>query len=50
MFKNGIDSYCKFVASEHRKNLLPRLGLKKLSSKKAMKSNSSKEILVGCNS
>ena len=19
MFKNGIDSYCKFVASEHRK-------------------------------
>ena len=47
MFKNGIDidSYCEFVASEHCKNLLPSPGLRKLPSKTARQSNSSKANL-----
>ena len=47
IFKSGIDidSYCEFVASEHRKNLLPSPGLRKLPSKTARQSNSSKANL-----
>ena len=46
MFKNGIYSYRKFVASEHSKNLSPSPGLKKLQSRKAGQSNPSEEILA----
>ena len=42
-------SYCKFVASEHRKNLFPSPGLKK-SEQKARQSNSRKPILVAIDS
>ena len=30
MFKNGIDSYCKLVASEHRKKPFAQARLKKV--------------------
>ena len=42
-------SYCKFVASEHRKNLFPSPGLKK-SEQKARQSDSRKPILVAIDS
>ena len=44
MFKNGIYSYRKFVASEHSKNLSPSPGLKKLQSRKAGQSNPMKKF------
>ena len=44
MFENGIYSYCKFVASEHRKNLSPSPGKKKLPSKKGRQSKVIKKV------